>query len=76
MIGYFGRTRKGPRTERSIRLYANYLALTSRRRGSVLDLLERYGERTKIGTYRSWKAVERGIEQYGEAELARLEATP
>jgi hypothetical protein len=59
---------------RRIRLYANHLALTVRRRGSLLELFERYGEKRKIGTYRSWRAVERAIEQYGEAELKRVGA--
>jgi hypothetical protein len=34
-------------TERGIRLYANHLALTVRRRGSRLTLSERYGAKKK-----------------------------
>jgi hypothetical protein len=60
------------KSERGIRLYANHLALTVRRRGSMLDLFERYGERTKIGTYRSWLAVRLAIEKYHHAELKKL----
>jgi hypothetical protein len=40
-----------------------------RRRGAGLTLYERYGDKKKIGTFRSWSTVERAIEQYGEAEF-------
>jgi hypothetical protein len=55
--------------EKRVRLYANHLALTVRRRGAGLTLYERYGDKKKIGTFRSWSTVERAIEQYGEAEF-------
>jgi hypothetical protein len=61
-------------TERSVRLYANHLALTVRRRGSVLDLFEK--KRKIGGPFRSWRALERAIEKYGEAELRRRPITP
>jgi hypothetical protein len=63
--------------EYKTRQYALHLALIVRRRGSQLDLSERYGpphgEKRKIGTYRSWRAVERAIDDYGLKELRRLE---
>src|SRR5690348_1164466 len=61
--------------ERNVRHYASHLALTVRRRGNSLELSERYGpphgEKRKIGTYRSWRSVERAIDR-GEMELRRL----
>jgi hypothetical protein len=58
--------------EKRIRLYANHLALTVRRRGETLELWERYDRKAKIGSYRSWPAVERAIVRYGDQELERL----
>jgi hypothetical protein len=62
--------------EKRIRLYANHLALTVRRCGKLLELRERYGDngysKAKIGTYRSWKAVERAIVRYGDQQLVEL----
>jgi hypothetical protein len=58
--------------EHKVRLYANHLALTVRRRGSALDLFERYGKRTKIGTYWSWLAVRRAFEKYHHDELKKV----
>jgi hypothetical protein len=60
--------------EKRIRLYANHLGLTVRCRGESLELWERggglYGDRkAKIGTYRSWPAVERAVGRYGDKWL-------
>jgi hypothetical protein len=67
------------RTERAIRNYALHLALMVRRRGSMLALYERYDsgrqEKRKIGEYRTWAAVERAIQRYGD-EWLRDGATP
>jgi hypothetical protein len=60
--------------EKRIRMYANHLALTVRRRGGTLELWERYEPGSKIGTYRSWAAVERAIGRYGDEAVKRLEA--
>jgi hypothetical protein len=57
------------RTERAIRNYALHLALMVRRRGSVLALYERYDPKRKIGEYRTWAAVERAVQQYGDEWL-------
>ena len=66
--------------EKRIRLYANHMGLTVRRRGEKLELWERsdlgfsghrdrFGLKAKIGSCRSWPAVERGIERYGDKWL-------
>jgi hypothetical protein len=52
------------------RQYALHTALIVRRRGNALTLFERYGDRTKIGTFRTWSAVERAIVRYGDEVLA------
>ena len=49
------------RTGRKIRLFAEHIALIVRQRGDVLTLSERYGGKKKMGTYRSWPAVERAL---------------
>jgi hypothetical protein len=48
-------------SEKSVRTYANHLALSVHRRGRVLALHWRYGDRRKIGAYRTWHAVERAL---------------
>jgi predicted RNA polymerase sigma factor len=55
-----------------IRELARHVALAVRRRGTTLTLYERYGERTKIGTFRTWAALERAINQYMDDQLAKL----
>jgi hypothetical protein len=52
--------------ERKVPAYANHLALTVRKDGNALLLSERYGKKRKIGTFRSWAAVERAIERHGD----------
>jgi hypothetical protein len=60
-------------TERGVRNYALHLAMQVRRRGRQLWLEERYGDnRQKFGPFRSWRAVERAIGEYGDAELKRM----
>jgi hypothetical protein len=64
--------------EKDIRLYANHLALTIRRRGTRLELRERYADngwqsKRLIGVYRSWRALEQAIDDYGEQVIARDE---
>ena len=61
--------------ERRIRDYALHLALMVRRQGNALALFERYDQKKKIGTFRSWSAVERAIEKYG-ADWLRDNPTP
>jgi hypothetical protein len=41
------------RIERAIHAYAVHLGLMVRRRGSVLALYKRYGQKRKIGEYRT-----------------------
>ena len=52
--------------ERDVRDYAAHMALLLRKRGSVLTLQEKNSPRRKLGKYRSWIAVERAIEKYGD----------
>jgi hypothetical protein len=47
--------------EQYIRLYANHLGLTTRKRGRVIGLFWRYGDRRKIGEYKTWSAVKRAL---------------
>jgi hypothetical protein len=63
--------------ERKTRLFANHVALSvRRRRGSrLMDLYDRYELRRKVGgPFRTWKAVERALLDYCDAELERLKA--
>lgn len=55
--------------ERPIRDYALHLALIVRKQGDALALFERYDKKRKIGTFRSWSAVERAIDGYGDKWL-------
>jgi hypothetical protein len=55
--------------ERAVRDYAGHMAMTVRRRGNKLTLWEGYGEKRMLGTYRSFKAVERAITKYSAKEL-------
>jgi hypothetical protein len=59
--------------EQKVRRYALHLALLVRRRGDVLTLRERYDfngqAKRKLGEYRSFRAVERAIERYGDKVL-------
>ena len=58
--------KKPTRGERFVRNYALHLALIVRRRGDKLVLFERYSPRRKLGSYRSWHAVEKAVERYGD----------
>jgi hypothetical protein len=60
------------RDEKFVRLYANHLALTIRRRGKVLTLWKRYIPKQKLGEYRSFAAVERALRQFTVEELEPL----
>jgi len=55
--------------ERRVRLYSNHLGLTVRGGNGAFKLVERYGKKREIGTYRSVDTLERGIERYGERVL-------
>jgi hypothetical protein len=55
--------------EQRVRLYANHLGLTVRGGNGAFKLVERYGKKREIGTYRSVDTLERGIERYGERVL-------
>ena len=58
--------------ERRVRMYANHLALMVRGTNCAFKLVERYGKKRAIGTYRTVDTLERGIARYGERELERL----
>jgi hypothetical protein len=51
-------------TEREIRDQALHLALWVRREGDGLVLRERYSDKRKIGTYRTWPAVAQALQNY------------
>jgi hypothetical protein len=57
-------------TERQIRDLALHLALYVRRDGDRLVLRERYNNKRKIGTYRTWPAVQRAIKEYMDQAVA------
>ena len=57
------------RIERAIRAYAVHLGLMVRRRSGVLALYERYGQKRKIGEYRTWGSVKRAIVRYSDEWL-------
>jgi hypothetical protein len=48
-------------TAKSIQNYADHLALVACRRGKTITLRMRYGAKTKIGTFRTWKAALRAV---------------
>jgi hypothetical protein len=52
--------------ERRVRLYANHLGLMVRGSAGAFELVERYGKKQKLGTYRSVDTLERRITRYGE----------
>ena len=61
--------------EHRIRKYARQCCLCVIRRDDAFALFERVpGTRrikSLVGTYRSWPALERGIERYNDRDLAR-----
>ena len=59
---------------KKIRRFAEHVALIVRRQDDVLTLSERYGDKKKIGSYRSWPAVEQALWRYTDEEIARIEA--
>jgi hypothetical protein len=52
--------------ERRVRMYANHLGLTVRGSEGAFKLVERYGKKEELGTYRSVDTLERRIRRYGE----------
>jgi hypothetical protein len=73
--------------EYRIRQHALHLALCVRRTGDKLVLRERYADggyrprrrpadyyKQIIGTYRTWRAVDRALDRYMDAELKRIDA--
>ena len=58
--------------ERRVLRYAAHLALRAVKRDGVFTLSERYGEKRKIGTYRSVETLERGIERQHDQMLEEL----
>jgi hypothetical protein len=59
--------------ERAALRYAAHLALRAVKRDGVFTLGERYGEKEKIGTYRSVEALERAISRQHDRMLAAVE---
>jgi hypothetical protein len=55
--------------EQRVRAYANHLALRVRGNTGAFKLMERYGERRPIGTYRTVDTLERAIKRYGDRML-------
>src|SRR5436853_487733 len=58
--------------ERKVRKYASHLGLMVRESNGVFALVERYGEKRRIGTYRSVDTLERGIKRYGDRTQREL----
>jgi hypothetical protein len=61
------------RERRALR-YAGHLALRAVKRDGVFTLSGRYGEKKKIGTYRSVEALERAIKRQHERMLKEMGA--
>ena len=59
--------------ERRVRMYANHFGLMVQGGDGAFKLVERYDEEREIGTDSTVDTLERGIEQYGERELRKLE---
>ncbi|KJC59890.1 hypothetical protein UP10_14425 [Bradyrhizobium sp. LTSPM299] len=51
---------------RRVRRYANHLGLMLRGSAGAFKLVERYGKKEELGTYRSVATLERRIKWYGE----------
>lgn len=58
--------------ERNVRMYANHLGLMVRGSNGAFRLVERYGKKREIGTYRSVDTLERGIKRFGDRVLREL----
>ena len=52
--------------ERKVRMYGNHLGLMVRGSDSAFKLVERYGKKEVLGTYRTVDTLERRIKRYGE----------
>ena len=59
--------------EQRVRMYANHLGLMVRGSDGAFKLVERYDEKREIGTFLTVDTLERGIQQYGERELRKLD---
>jgi hypothetical protein len=69
-------TDRGPPTKRweqRVLNYATHLALRAVKRDGVFTLSERYGEKEKIGTYRSVEALRRGIKRQHDRMVVETE---
>ena len=65
-----------PTYEKRVRLYANHLALTVRRRGNVFTLSARYGAKRNIGEFRSYAAIERALMKLEVEDIDRANGWP
>jgi hypothetical protein len=59
--------------ERVVRMCANQLGLEVRGSNGAFKLVERYGNKRKIGTYRSVDTLQRRIVRYGKWVLRERE---
>jgi len=59
--------------ERAVRMCASQLGLTVRGRDGAFKLMERHGNKRKIGTYRSVETLQRRIVRYGKWVLRERE---
>jgi hypothetical protein len=63
---------RGPTNcEKHVRAFANHLTLTVQRRGRDVVLREKY--KRVVGTFRSFTAVERWLDQYLDRKLRKFE---
>jgi hypothetical protein len=59
--------------EKHVRDFANHLALTVQRRGTDLVLREKYKSKRVLGSFRSFTAVERWLDQYLDRKLHKFD---
>jgi hypothetical protein len=59
-------------SEKSVLMYADHLPFTVRKRGKLIMLTRRYGDKVRLGPFRSWAAVERALDKYLADARARI----
>jgi hypothetical protein len=65
---------RGPTSyEKHVRALANHLALTVQRRGTDLVLSEKYKSKRVLGSFRSFTAVARWLDQYLDSKLRKFD---
>jgi hypothetical protein len=62
------------RSKRQIQLHAQHIGLKALKRGDVFVLSERYGDKRRIGEYRTLAGLNSGVRRYHSRTLAELDA--